>query len=482
MRMRWWFDSVDDATPWRQRAFVATLYFVGLVSWIYFFGMGRVALDFHDWADITVPRLLFLQSSWQSHELPLHMARSNALHGVTERFLSIPDVITSPQSVLLTVLPINIFVIVDVLLHYSIGFASLLLLRRYFKWSPIAFVFVFLLVLFNGHVLAHYSVGHFSWGPYFLFPFVALLVFRFLDGDSSRATAAIFAATMFYMMLAGGYHQFIWILLLLTLLIPFCWRRSGWLVTVIVATGLLSAVRLLPPALELQSFRDAGFVTDVHGYPSLMHLVESLVYLRREHRVIFREIPANLILFQERFWEYNLYIGVAGAAAVVWGAIRWLRDQTSRYRELAGPLAILTMFSIGSVYRVARFSGVPLLLGERATSRMAGLVLVFLVILAATQIDRLLRTAGALKRQLAFIGLAFVVIDVAGSIRLQRLAVSSGMFAAGVLNPAAPAYPPDPTYSRTLLAGLLLTIVTAIALAVLVARERSARRRATATA
>ena len=87
-------------------------------------------------------------------------------------------------------MPVQAFVLVDVWIFFSAGFAGLLLIRRHFNWSLVAFSGVFLLFLFNGHILAHYSVGHFTWGPYFLFPLVALLVFRFLDGDDSWRSVA----------------------------------------------------------------------------------------------------------------------------------------------------------------------------------------------------------------------------------------------------------------------------------------------------
>ena len=474
----WFFAPADEVRDhWLTRLYLLALAAGGAATWMYVLGFGRTAFNFHDWADITIPRLTFLQDAIRAGELPLHMERSNALHGVTGRFLAIPDVITTPQVLLLAVLSIPAFVLVDVAIHYALGMLALFALRRYFNWSLFAFTAVFLLILFNGHILAHYSVGHFTWGSYFLFPFIALCLFRFLDGEASWTLLACLAATMFYMMLAGGEHHVTWSLLLIALLVPFCWSRGGWLIKAVGAAVLLSAVRLLPPALELQSFRDAGFVTDVTGYPSLWHLLIALVSLRREAAAPHTELPANLIWFDQRFWEFNVYVGAMGLAALAFGVYLWLRNDPPRYRQLIVPLFGVAALSMGSLYRLPRWSGVPLLQGERATSRMFALVLVFLVILAVTHIDRWLREAferpGVTRAHgVALAALIFLAIDVSASIRLQRVAISSGLFGPSPFNSAVLSHVSDPIYVRVLLAGGLISVTTAVLLAALVWREQ----------
>jgi hypothetical protein len=473
----WFFAPASQVRgQWVTRAYVVVLAVAGVAAWMYFLGFGRTELDFHDWADITIPRLTFLQEAIRAGELPLHMERSNALHGLTGRFLAIPDVITTPQLLLLTRVSIPTFVLLDVVIHYALGLLALLALRRYFDWSLFAFTSAFLLILFNGHVLAHYSVGHFTWGSYFLFPFIALVLFRFLDGESSWKLLAWFAAAICYMMLAGGEHHVTWTLLLIALLVPFCWSRAGWLLTAIAAAVLLSAVRLVPPALELQSFKDAGFVTDVTGYPSLWHLLISLVSLRREVAVPHTELPANLIWFDQRFWEFNVYVGAIGFAMLTFGVYLWLRAERPRYPQLIVPLFAVAALSMGSLYRLPRWSGVPLLQGERATSRMFALVLVFLAILAMTHLDRWLRDAfdkTALTRAhgVALAALIFLAIDLSASVRLQRVAISSGLFGRSPFNMAVLSHVSDPIYSEVIAAGVLVSVTTAALLVVLVWRE-----------
>ena len=103
------------------KASVAALFLAGLVGWAYVMGFGRVALDFHDWPGINIPRLMFLQDALRGGEWPLHMSGTESLHGVTDRFLALPDVITSPQSLLLLFMQLETFIVVDVLIHYTLG-------------------------------------------------------------------------------------------------------------------------------------------------------------------------------------------------------------------------------------------------------------------------------------------------------------------------------------------------------------------------
>ena len=463
-------------SSWLTRAWMAGLFAAGLLGWSYVMGWGGAPLDFHDWADINVPRLLFLQNALRAGEWPLHMASTAALHDVTDRFLALPDVITTPQTLLLLVLPVQTFVLADVLLWYCAGFYGLVLLRRRFDWSLITFSGVFLVFLFNGHILSHYSVGHFTWASYFLFPFVCLLIFRFVDGDASWRNAAALALVMFVMVLAGGQHHMTWVLLLLALLVPFCWSRAWWLIAVAASAGLLSAVRLLPPALELQSFRSAGLVSDVIGYPSLAHLVGALVLLRRETAAFNEALPGNIWFYDSAFYEFNAYVGLAGFAALVFGLYRWLRDDQPAYRALIVPAFAMTALSLGSVYRIVRMTQIPMLEAERYSARMFSLPLTFFIVLAAIAIDRYLKQAALTiwHRAFALAAVLFIAVDIGASARLWRLRISSGLFGPLPFDPsiAAVAHRDDPAYTTVVLAGLAISVATAIALGLLVRRER----------
>jgi hypothetical protein len=466
----------EAETPWLAKAWTAALFSAGIIGWSYVLGWGLVPLNFHDWTDINIPRLTFLQNALRAGALPLHMGDSAALHGVTDRFFTLPDVITTPQTLLLLVLPVPAFVVADVLIHYVIGFAGLLMLRRHFGWSLYVWTMVFLLFVFNGHILAHYTVGHLTWGPYFVFPLILLMLFRFLDGDTSWRAIGIFSALMSYMVLAGGQHHLTWVVLFMAMLAPVCGRRAWWLLAAVIGSLLLSAVRLLPPALELESFRAAGLIADVIGYPSLMHLLSTLVILRREQPAFNQALPANIWFFDSAYYEFNAYVGAIGAVViVVFGLYHWLRSSWPRYWQLAVPALAMVALSLGTVYRIVRAAGVPLFESERYTARMFSLPLTLLIVMAGTILDQYLRerAVSMWQRVLALFILAYAAIDISANIRLSRVAVSSGLFGPSSVNEAATVvqHRDDPTYVMVLAAGLVVSLATAATLWILAKRD-----------
>lgn len=468
----WLFQQDGDSTPRQFKTVeLLVLYVVGLVGWAYLLGWGRASLDYHDWTGINLPRLLYLQNAMLAGVWPLHMSGGHAMHGLTDRFLALPDVVTSPQTLLLLFMPVQQFVLVDVLLQYSIGFAGLARLRRYFGWSPYAFAFVFLLFSFNGHILAHYSAGHFTWAAYFVFPWIALCLFTFLDGDRSWTLIAALAFAALYMVLAGGIHQLTWMLILLVLLAPCCGRHWWWPLAAATASVLVCAVRLLPPALELASFRRVGFISDAIGFPSTAHLLTALVTLRREFPSFHEALPGNIWFFDSAFYEFTAFIGVAGLAIVLAGAWLWLRQSTPRYAELMVPMLAMLVLTMGSTFRIVRLMPIPLLEGERYTGRMLIVPLMLLVLITAGALDRYWRRSGlsVWHRALAVTGLALVAVDMAGAVRLWRVLVSIGTFNRAPFDPAIASVieRPDPVYVSVVMCGAAITLVTGIGLVVM---------------
>src|SRR4030043_2196753 len=95
---------------WVNLAFLSLLYGGGLYQWCKFLNWGRSSLNFHDWAYITLPRLVFLKDAVVKGLLPLHTANTEALGGITTRFMAIPDVILSPQIIILRELNLGSFI------------------------------------------------------------------------------------------------------------------------------------------------------------------------------------------------------------------------------------------------------------------------------------------------------------------------------------------------------------------------------------
>src|SRR5512138_364348 len=184
---------------WLRLLFLAILYFFGIFLWGKTFSWGRMPLDYFDWALINIPRIDFVRDALRMGVLPLHMADVAALHDVSDRFFTLPDVITTPQMVLLLFLPIEKFVLFDIVLHYSISYLGLLWFYRRYSLSLFTFTILFLLFEFNGYIFTHYSVGHFTWAAYFLFPLFFALVIQFLDGEEGWIWVTSMSFLLFYM-------------------------------------------------------------------------------------------------------------------------------------------------------------------------------------------------------------------------------------------------------------------------------------------
>ncbi|MCC6147808.1 MAG: hypothetical protein IT308_09595 [Anaerolineaceae bacterium] len=461
------------------RILLVTFYLGGLALWGWFLNWGIIPLDFHDWSEITAPRLAFLKDAVTQGALPLHMPEPRALLLVTDRFMAVPDVILSPQVLLLRFMSIGSFSLAQVCLLYSAGFAGLLWLRRRFQLSPAAFVFLFLLFNFNGHIVAHISIGHLTWGGYFLLPWFVILVYRLLEGDSSWVWVLQMAGLLFVLLLQGTFHQFVWHLGFLAVLGLTCWRTLPGVIKAGFASVVLSAVRLLPPALLVQAV-DNEFQG---GFPSLSYLWQGFTVLHPPGG----QVPA---LFSGRmlgWWEIDYYIGLAGLGFVLCFAAFSLLPRRSQksgenvplfhFRPLLIPVLVFLIFSYGGVFQI--FSGTVLAKSERVPARLASLAVVFLLIQAVVAFQWLLNR---LRRfpwpaGLSLPCLFWLGFDLWRHFKTWQVTAAFAAFTPerAPLHLGIVANYPDSAYFTLLERGLAVSILAMIVLAALALYERHKR-------
>lgn len=462
--------NVEKQHRWLGWLWLAALWAIGAFLWGKFLNWGQIPFDWLDWAEINAPRTAFLKDAVMKGVLPLHMPDSSALRGVTDRFMSIPDALLSPQILLLRFMEIGTFFLVNTLLLYTTGMFGLLWFRRRFSLSLVSFSALFLLFNFNGHILAHYSVGHTTWAGYLLFPWFAVLVFRLLQGESSWRWVAQTALVLFLIYLQGAFHQFIWGLMFLGLLGLTTWERFWPALKALVSACLLSMVRILPPTLLLGQFDDEF----LGGYPTLMDILDSMVRFKYPAEAI----GVRTMLSSLAWWEYDLYLGLAGTAFLaVFGIYSWAKHHRteSGFPALLLPIGGMTLLSVGRVYRLVRLIPIPLLSGERASIRMVILPVVFLLILAAIEFQRWLQ-----NRQTSWIvqlsGLGLLLVmghDLWQHAKVWQVtnAVSAFDVARVDLSIKVVANHPDPIYFTLLGVGATVTILTLLGLIYLWRRE-----------
>ncbi len=376
-------DTNNSKPGWITWGWLIGLFFAGILLWGNFLHWGGINFEVGDWLEISGPRLAFLRDAVRSGELPLHISNPSTLGGITDRFLSIPDEILSPQVLLLRFLSIGRFVFVDVSLLYTIGFLGLLWLRRRFSLSCFTFTILFLLFNFNGHILAHFSAGHVTWGGYFLFPWFAILVINLIEGERSWGWVAKTSILLFAIFLQGSFHQYVWALLFLGFMALSNRKNFLPVLGTIVFSILVSMARILPPALLVGSFDNQY----VGGYLSISDIWTSMVTILDPHLKVGGPLTNQIV----KVWELTLFTGLIGGIFLLYfGIYKWFKGDNGLilYKELAIPVFGTFILSFDSIYRLVRLVPIPLLAGERVSSRIISLPFVFILILAAIQLQR----------------------------------------------------------------------------------------------
>jgi hypothetical protein len=394
------------------------LYLLGIMGFAIFFNWGNYDMLYHDWANITGPRLQFLRSALREGQFPLHISDAQALQTATTRYLTVADVFISPQYVLLYWLPLPLFELVNVWLLYTLGFVGLLVLRRKLRLSMISFTALFLLFNFNGHILAHYSVGHTTWGGYFLFPWFAWLIFRLLEGDHSWLWTTLISVLLFAIWLQGSYHQFLYLLIMLGLIGIFIPRHFWTVIKTGLITFLVCAFRILPCILTYQLYKQ----NLINGFPSLWSIWDNLVNIPDWLQTPF--YLHQLLGTALGEWELTYFIGLVGGLFLIFfGFYRGLIHRQSPYHALIAPLGVMLLFSLGFVFKAVQALPIPLIQGERAIPRIFSVVLVFGLIIAAERFQRWLDTSPqkALSLTGGLLGLAFIGFDLWQDFRIWQV-------------------------------------------------------------
>lgn len=358
--------------------YVLLLFLAGFCFWIKFFNIGRIPAGFTDWRYFS-QECRIIQEAFSGGVVPYHC--SPEMYG-TDRFLSLPHLVVSPQLLVLKYFDPGIYALVSVLLFYSLGFLGCMLLKKKYDLSLYAFSFLFLVFTFNGNIVSHLAVGHLPWIAYFLLPFFALFLLDYLerrDKQSLLKLSAVLALTVYQ----GGYHQFVWcclFLLVLALTEPARWKDY---LLVLGTSAALSFARLLPPFITYWDKKHEFLM----GYPNLMVLLDSLVNVRDMTYKWIGPVFGGL-----RWHEYDSYIDVFGLGLIVYFGVAMIFlhpriAAKNRFRELDLPLAAMTIFTLNYVYGLFRIFPVPLLNSERAPARFMILVIFVLAAVSAVRLD-----------------------------------------------------------------------------------------------
>ncbi len=477
--------QIEQKFHWLSVIWILALYAIGVFFWGNFLNWGKTPLDFEDWGVINSPRFDFMQDALRSGQLPLHMKYENfhdqdhPLHGVTDRFLSMPDVITTPQTLLLAGVGISTFIYFDLLIHFTIATLGLLWFRRKYNLSLLAYGILFLLFHFNGYIQSHYGIGHITWAGYFLFPWFIVLVIQFVEGEQNWMWVAKVAGLLFYMVLAGSEHHFTWALIFLGVFGLVCYDKIKWILAAGLCAGLLSAVRLLPPLLIVQAIQSTSVHKLLVGYPTLLDLGRSMVTLVPSANLNFVASGVDWL----GYWEFDIYVGLTGAAFIIFfGIFSWLRQVRlfPTFQKLIAPLLVVFLLSVGKYYSSTRVLRIPLFDGERAPSRMIGLPLTILILIAVIYFQNWLDEK-RISQHLA-LGVSVVMLILLGndlwthsrSWKLEAIRAAFGP-AKITLSGSSVTNHFDKLYFILIILGMLCSMLTGVFLFLHVRQEQSRR-------
>lgn len=447
-----------------ERILLLGLFLLGLFLWGDALAWGNIPWDQADWFDISSPRLFYLQEAMQAGQLPLHVASPTGMKDATDRFLAIPDVMASPQVILLRWISPGQFVLLQTLGMYALGFWGLLRLKSRWGLSLAVFTPFFLIFNFNGNLVAHMAIGHAAWWSLFPLSWFMLWVTQLLEEGGGWRWSAKMSLLMAFLFLQGGFHPFLWCWLFLLILLAFRWRERKPLLLALAFSLLLSLGRILPAAL-VSPHLNINFLS---GFTTTGELLAGLVTLRGPAQSLETVSPLNQLV---AWWEFDHYIGWAGVIFLAAGAGLWLRRRgtwAEPFAALWAACGVLVVLSVGRIYRIVFTLGIPFLTGARVSSRFFLLPLLFAALLAAIALQRGLDEQRWPKAaNLAGLGgLLLLFNDLMQHRELWKLEQLDRLFPHQEFIPLHLANHSDPPYVAALLGGTAAALIALVVLGI----------------
>jgi hypothetical protein len=252
------------------------------------------------------------------------------------------------------------------------------------------------------------------------------------------------------------------------------WKRFWLAIKTGIAALLLTMVRILPPVLLLSQF-DTDFLG---GYASIPELLKAMIIMKPASESLpVLGVPGSSPL---GWWEFDLYVGVIGTIFILYfGLICWLkdRDYIPRLQDLLLPVVTIFILSIGDLYNYVRLIPIPLLIGERVSSRMIIIPFIMVLFIAVIYFQRALMSGQPSRafHMSSFILMLVTVYDLWQHMRAWRVttAVNAFPFTPVDLSIKLVGNHPDAPYFRMITIGALISLATGIFLIFQMLREHS---------
>lgn len=381
--------------------FFGLLFIIGIIYWILFFNAGNLTLDAYDW----VKESAYLNSLRDAQiDMVIPWKWSEPFYHNTQSFLANPEIVLTPDIILLRWIPNSFFIILHIIIFYSVGFFGSILIAKKLNISLISFFVFWLVFNFNGYLTAHIAVGHFQWTGYFLIPFFLIILSKFLMDSQNTSSVNItnafsMAILLGVLFLNGSLHIAVWCCMFMTIALFARWAMFSNVATAIIMGCLLSFGRLLPAALW---FPHNGFF--IAGYPSFGTFLDAFII---SHRHDF-----TMDIRALGWWEYDVYIGYS--AFIILGicfVFALFRKKVTIQIPFLVASGVFLLLSFGNSYNIIT-KIIPYALIERVSSRFIVMPFILFLITAMIGLDEFFSLWPKSSKVAILIVLPFVVIEI----------------------------------------------------------------------
>ncbi len=379
-----------------------SIYILGAVYWMLFLDWGNAHT--FDWM-LYESILTVTQTAIRTGQIPYHASffcdesvRGSYLNNF--RLLAAPWILTSPDLVALGWLRVSQWIVLHVVLLYSIGFLGIMRWIHRLNLSVAAATFAVVLFVFNGFYSAKAGVGHIGdLGGYFLIPWVFWLWANFAESEHANRRQKLmltleWAGLLVLIISFGALHVLQPILLGTTCIFLFHRRQLPWVglgfgIAFSVAAYLFIPVLFYSGYAESGRLISSGFGSFTYPFTIIPQLFQSLL------------VPYPVIADGIE-WERTAYLGWLGLAliAVAIAYPAWSGTQTPnplRAKPFVCAMLVILVCLLASVLQVAWLLlqyVIPISALDQYPARMMIFLILYLVLLAASGFDQVFEGIG----------------------------------------------------------------------------------------
>jgi hypothetical protein len=410
-------------------AILLILYFVGIVHWLLFFfllypegddrtlykilanlgqGFGYRAFNVQDWFH-DLAYIGVIKEALCDYTIPFHVPDLNLMYSNAQenRFLGATVYISSPQIILLYWVSSSTFVIINHLIMYTVGFYGCILLKRHYYLGNLAFLFLFILLNFNGYFVEKIpAYGAWESGE-FLFPYVVLLILwagelKPIDQRNQLRLGiwlGIFLAWILHLGTPNNYLHWMTFVVIWGLVNYKLWKFS---LTAVFVSFSVAFFRLI---LMVLTFGHGVHRVDAAGYNNQESLVQALVGTH-----------TALTPVAWSWWELSLYVSLPGLFLLVYFGmfVPFMKFEWRKFRGWSPILVPCAVFLIISIRRFKYFiipKWLPFFNGEGFTSRYMIVPLIVISVISAVNMQGFINKYWNQKRARCFLVFSMILLS-----------------------------------------------------------------------